>query len=86
MDGGEEDVEFVAASGNPMEPLEAAEEAFNLVAVLVHFTAVVVRIAPVGLGRDDWLVAEFERQASGPVVVGAVHDKMRLTAGQTERA
>ena len=69
-----------------MEPLEAAEEAFNLVAVLVHFTAVVVRVAPVGLGRDDWLVAEFERQASSPVVVGADHGKMSLIAGQNERA
>ena len=69
-----------------MEPLEPAEEAFDLVAVLVHFTAVLVRIAPVGLGRNDWLVAEFARQASGPVVVGADHGKMRLIAGQTERA
>ena len=88
MDGGEEDdVEFVATSVDPVEALEAAEEAFDLVATAVDRTVVVVRFAAVGAGRDDWLVAEFERDASSRVVlVGAVHDEIGLIAGRTETA
>ena len=62
MDSSEEDiVEFVAARVVPVEALEAAEEAFDFVATAVDLTVVLVRSATVGLGRDDWLVAEFER-------------------------
>ena len=83
MDGGEEeDLQFVATSVDEMEPLEATEEAFDLVAVLVRLTVIVVRITPVGLRRDDWLVAEFEREVSSRVVlIGAVYDEMGSTAG-----
>ena len=83
MDGSdEEDLEFVAASVDEMEPLEATEEAFDLVEVLVRLTVIVVRTTPIGLRRDDGSVAELEREVSSRVVlIGAVYDEMGSTAG-----
>ena len=51
VDGGEEDnVEFVATIVNPVEPLEAAGEAFDLIAAVVDLTVVAMRPAAVGAG------------------------------------
>ena len=88
MDGGEEDdVEFGATSVNPVEALEAAEEAFDLVAAAVGLTVVFMRLARVGAGLDDGPVAEVERQpASRVVLVGAVDVEIGSATGRTETA
>ena len=86
MDGGEVDlVQFVAAEGNPTEALEAAEESFDFVAPAITGAVVGPGLAPVGLGRDDGLIAELGGQSPGGVVfVGAVHDQGRRAADRSE--
>jgi len=86
VDGGEVDlVQFVAAEGNAMEALEAAEEAFDFVAPAIADTVVGPGPAAVGLGRDDRMVTELSGQSPGGVVfVGAVHDQGRRAASRSE--
>ena len=86
MDGGEVDlVQFVAAEGDAMEALEAAEEAFDFVAPTIAGAVVGPGLATVGLGRDDGMVTELGGESPGGVVfVGAVHDQGRRAADRSE--
>lgn len=70
----EDHVELAVAGGDPPEALEPAKVTFYLVAPTVALGVVGPGPAAVGPGRDDWLLVQFDRQATHAITpIGAVH-------------
>ncbi len=77
--------EFVVANGDPAQPFDAAEVAFDPVTRAVGRTLQRPGVAAIRLWRRDLLPAEFGGQRAHRVaLVGAVGEQLRLTRYRAE--
>lgn len=74
----EEDIELVISSGNSTESLQAAEESFHLVPLLVDFLVILPRFLSVALRRNDRSDVLLKNKRTRLIsFVGTIHGEVR---------
>jgi hypothetical protein len=75
-EGGKHDIEFVEAGKDTPEAFQAAEEAFNLVAPLIHFPVIFPRGKPVWIWGNYREKTKIQSQLAGFITfVSPIHNQ-----------